>query len=295
MSNTQTRISKFKIFAVIGFTAALFVGFFPGTASAAETPLNMGTASSYAVLASAGITSATASGISGTAGGNIGVGNATAPSGTIALTGSTVLGGASLAALTAASGALAESRGGTVTGVELGAGRTITPGAYNNPTLAINGVLTLDGLGDSTAVFIFRSASTLITGSSSSVLLTNGAQACNVFWQIGSSATLGTSSSIVGHVIASASVTTGTSTTVNGQLIGTTGAVTLGGTTIVNNSCAAPVVTPTPTPTPTPVDETTTGGELPATSSPWGNLLLAGGGLILLSGAGFTSRKIWVK
>ena len=218
MSNTQTKISKFKIFAVIGFTAALFAGFFPGTASAAETPLSMGTASTYGVLASAGVTSATASGVSGSAGGNIGVGNATAPSGPITSSGTTILGGASLAALTAASNALAESRGGTVTGVELGAGRTITPGAYNNPTLAVNGVLTLDGLGDSTAVFIFRAASTLITGASSTVLLTNGAQACNVFWQIGSSATLGISSTMVGHVIASASVTTGASVTVNGHL-----------------------------------------------------------------------------
>ena len=308
MSTTQTKIPKFKIFAVISFSVALIAGFFPVTASAAEPPLSMGTASTYAVLASAAVTSATASGISGTAGGNIGVGGATAPSGPITLSGATFLGGSSLAALTSASNALADTRGGTVTGVELGAGRTITPGAYNNPTLAINGTLTLDGLGDSSAVFIFRAASTLITGASSTVLLTNGAQACNVFWQIGSSATLGTSSTMVGHVIASASVSTGASTVVNGQLIGTTGAVTLGGTTIVNNSCTAPVVTPTPTPTPTPVvtptptptpteevEETTTGGELPATSTPWGNLLLIGGGLILLSGAGFSSRKIWNK
>ena len=80
MSNTQTKISKFRIFAVISFTAALFAGFFPGTANAAETPLSMGTASTYAVLASAAVTSATASGVSGSAGGNIGVGGATAPS-----------------------------------------------------------------------------------------------------------------------------------------------------------------------------------------------------------------------
>jgi type VI secretion system secreted protein VgrG len=164
--------------------------------------------------------------------------------------------------LTSASGALADNRGGTVSGVELGT-TTKTPGAYNNTTLAVNGVLTLDALGDPSAVFIFRSASTLITGTSSTVLLTNGAQACNVYWQIGSSATLGTGSTMVGHVIAYASISTGASTFVNGQLIAVTAAITLGGTTIVNNGCSAPVVTPTPvatvaptpvvTPTPTPV------------------------------------------
>jgi type VI secretion system secreted protein VgrG len=182
------------------------------------------------------------------------VGNATAPTGVISTSGVTVLGGASITALTAASGALSENRGGTVTGVELG-GTTKTPGAYNNPSLGITGTLTLDALGDPAAVFIFRSTSTLITGTSSTVLLTNGAQACNVYWQVGSSATLGTSSTIVGHVIAYALISSGASSFVNGQLISTTAAVTLGGTTIVNNSCATPVVTPVvPTPVvPTPV------------------------------------------
>ncbi|MDO8645274.1 MAG: ice-binding family protein [Candidatus Planktophila sp.] len=442
MSNTKAKISIFKIFTAVGFTTALFAGLFPGTARAAETVLNMGTASTYGVLAKAAITSATPSGISGTAGGDLGSGDAIAPTGTITRTGTTILGGAAITALTAASNALADNRGGTVTGVELGAGRTISPGAYTNGTLEINGPLTLDGLGDTSAVFIFRSASTLITGASSTVLLTNGARACNVFWQIGSSATLGISSTIVGHVIASTSVSTGASTTVNGQLIGTTGSVTLGGTTIVNNSCTTPtpkptpkptssgtsvfipvpvlaqdsnitsvtpiicstsgykvlvngffptkitnigvdgvniarsrwtqtssqvvitipptskksffvrlfngrapvmafqyfncvtpvviipvvtptpvatptptptpvvivtptptptpVVTPTPTPTPVeeviePVVETVTGGKLPATSTPLGNILLVGGVLILLSGIGFASRKIRVK
>ena len=100
MSNTKAKNSKFKIFAIVSFTLLLFIGFFPGTANAAEAPLTMGTASTYGVLASAAVTSATASGISGTAGGDLGVGGATAPTGTITLTGATILGGASLAALT---------------------------------------------------------------------------------------------------------------------------------------------------------------------------------------------------
>jgi uncharacterized repeat protein (TIGR02543 family) len=230
---------------------AFAVTFFPNAAQAAEAPLSMGTASTYGVLANTAVTSATASGITGTAGSDIGVGNATAPTGVLTTSGTTVLGGASIAALSAASSALADVRAGTVTGVELG-GTTKLPGAYNNPSLGITGTLTLDGLGDSTAVFIFRADSTLITAASSAVILTNGAQACNVFWQVGSSATLGASSTMVGHVIASASVSTGASTTITGQLIGTTGAVTLGGSTIQNDSCVTATPTPTATATPTP-------------------------------------------
>lgn len=252
----QVRISKktsplLATLTVSTLAVAFAVTFFPYPAQAVEAPLSMGTASTYGVLASSAVTSATASSITGTAGSDIGVGGATAPTGVITTSGSTVLGGTSITALTAASGALSDNRGGTVTGVELG-GTTKTPGAYNNPTLGITGTLTLDGLGDPAAVFIFRAESTLITAVSSSVVLTNGAQACNVFWQVGSSATLGASSTIVGHVIASASISTGSATTIQGQLIATTAAVTLGGSTITNNGCVTPTPTPTPTVTPTP-------------------------------------------
>ena len=378
----QMRISKkvsplLATLTVSTLAVAFAVTFFPSAAQAAEAPLSMGTASTYGVLASSAVTSATASGITGTAGSDIGVGGATAPTGVITTSGTTVLGGSSLTALTAASGALSDNRGGTVTGVELG-GTTKTPGAYNNPTLGITGTLTLNGLGDASAVFIFRADSTLITAASSSVILTNGAQACNVFWQVGSSATLGATSIMVGHVIAYASISTGASTTIQGQLIATTAAVTLGGSTIQNDGCVTPtptpvatvaptpvatvaptpvatvaptpvvtptptpiatvaptpvvtptptpVVTPTPTPvvtpvatveptptptveptpeatknptpeenervTPEPVTTTETGGLLPTTSAPWGNVLLFGGVLIALGAAVFGARKV---
>ena len=249
MSNIQGKISRFKIFAVTSFTLTLLVSFFPGTAIAAETALSMGTASTYGVLAQSAVTSTVnASGISGTAGGDIGVGGGTAPSGTITQTGTTILVGASVAALTSSSNALADNRGGTSILAQLG-GTTLTPGAYAGGALDLTGTLTLDAQNVSSAVFIIRASSSLTTATSSNVLLTNGAQACNVFWQIVTAATLGTSSTMVGHVIAGTSVSTGASTTVNGQLIANTGAVTLGGTTIVNNSCT----TPTPTSSGTPV------------------------------------------
>ena len=219
--------------------------------AAAIVGLNMGTSSTYGVLASSAITSAANSGISGTAGGDIGVGGATAHTGVISYSGTEVLGGISLTALTDAQSAFSDVRTSTSVGVELG-GTTLTPGAYSNGTLGITGTLTLDGQGNPNAVFIFSTASTLITAANSSIALTNGAQACNVFWQVGSSATLGASSTMVGHVIASSAISTGASTNVNGQLIALTAAVTLGGTTVVNNGCASVPAAPVSQPDTSP-------------------------------------------
>ena len=208
--------------------------------SFAATPgLTMGTSSTYGVLASSGVTSSNPSNISGSAGGDVGVGGATAPTGTITLSGSQILGGASLTALSDANTAFSDTRVSVALPVELGS-TTLTSGAYSGGTFGMNGTLTLDGLGDPTSVFIFNTTTTLITAASSQVVLINGAQACNVFWQIGSSATLGASSTMVGHIIAAVSIGTGATTTIDGQLIALTGAVTLGGSSVVNDACAIP-------------------------------------------------------
>jgi len=112
--------------------------------------------------------------------------------------------------------------------VELG-GTTVMPGVYASPagTFGITGTVTLDAGGDPNAVFIFHAASTLITASASRVRLVNGAQASNVFWLVGSSATLGTYSVLRGNVLALASITVTTGATVDGRLLARTGAVTL--------------------------------------------------------------------
>jgi len=91
-------------------------------------------------------------------------------------------------------------------------------------------------------------SSTITTSTSSTMLLTNGAQACNIFWAIGSSATLGINSTFLGHLYAHVSITANTGATVHGNLLAQTGAVTLDTNTIVNNNCAAAVVTAMPTP-----------------------------------------------
>jgi hypothetical protein len=105
--------------------------------------------------------------------------------------------------------------------VELG-GTTKTPGVYDSPagTFGITGTLTLDGQGDTNSVFIFKAASTLITASASNVKLINGARAANIFWQVGSSATLGTYSTIRGNIMALASITVTTGVIVYGRDVG---------------------------------------------------------------------------
>lgn len=134
---------------------------------------------------------------------------------------------------------------------ELG-GTTKIAGVYDSATgtFGITGTLTLDAQGNPNAVFIFKTASTLITAVSSNIILTNGAQACNVFWQVGSSATLGTNSTFKGNILALQSVTVMTGANVEGRVLARNGAVTLDISAITKATCT--VSTPTPTATPTP-------------------------------------------
>jgi len=113
-------------------------------------------------------------------------------------------------------------------------GRTLNPGVYKSTsTLAISsGDLTLDALGDSNGVFIFQIASSLNVTSGRMVILSGGAQAANVFWQVGSSATLGTTSSFAGTILAQASVSLSTGATLNGRALARDGAVTLQGNVV---------------------------------------------------------------
>jgi hypothetical protein len=107
-------------------------------------------------------------------------------------------------------------------------GLVIAPGLYKAPiSLAVTGNVTLDGQNNPNSVFIFQIPSTLTTSVNSSVTLINTANACNVFWQVGSSATLNTASVFNGTILALASVSLGTGATVNGRLLARNGAVTL--------------------------------------------------------------------
>jgi hypothetical protein len=118
-------------------------------------------------------------------------------------------------------------------------GQTLTAGVYSDPTsLALSGALTLNAQGNPDAIFIFQAGSTLVTSTASAVRLIKGAQACNVFWQIGSSATLGASSTFNGTIVASASATVGNSVNIEGRVLAGSGAVTLDNDTIHTPACA---------------------------------------------------------
>ncbi len=120
-------------------------------------------------------------------------------------------------------------------------GQTFTTGVYNDPSsLAVTGTVTLDGEGNPDAVFIFQAGSTLVTSALSSVLLTNGANACNVFWQVGSSATLGATSSFNGTILALTSITVGDGVDLEGRALAGNGAVTLSNDIIHTPDCAPP-------------------------------------------------------
>jgi hypothetical protein len=154
------------------------------------------------------------------------------------------------------------SPGNELTGTDLG-GLTLSPGAYGYSTSAqLTGQLTLDAHGDPNAQFVFVIGSTLTTASASSVVLTNGASPCNVFWKIGSSATFGTGTAFEGNVMALTSISLNSGVTVLGRILARNGEVTL-----INDVLTVPQCATETTVTPT---ETGTGGGA-GTTSPGGN------------------------
>jgi hypothetical protein len=114
-------------------------------------------------------------------------------------------------------------------------GLTLTPGLYKSTSsLAISsGDLTFDAKGNASAVFIIQIASSLTTTSGRQVILAGGALASNIFWQVGSSATFGTTSVFKGTVLAMESITFNTGATLDGKALARTGNITLAGNTIV--------------------------------------------------------------
>jgi hypothetical protein len=213
-----------------------------GPAQAAEGAVGLGTAGSFAVLAGTTVTNTGPSVISG----DVGVSPGTAVTGfaPVEVTNGTIHRADAVAAKAQSDTTIAynDAAGRTTSETVTAdlAGQNLSPGVYTGPTLALNGTLTLDAHGDPNAVYVFKAGSTLKTGSGSAVLLVNGADPCNVFWQVGSSATLGTTTSFAGTVLALASITAKTNATVAGRLLARNGAVTLDTNTITSTECSTP-------------------------------------------------------
>lgn len=218
----------------------------PAMATAAQPPVDLGLTSTFAVLAGQAITNTGSTTISGDAGGDVGVSPGSSFTGAsgVTLSGVAHLGDAeALAAQNDLITAYNDAAGRTpVTRIptELG-GRVLKPGVYDsaNGTFQITGTLTLDAEGDPDGVFVFLTDSTLITAANSRVSVINSARYCRTFWQVGSSATLGTNSHLVGHIFALTSITVGNGASVQGQLLARNGTVTLSNNTITNGLCLA--------------------------------------------------------
>lgn len=280
--NSGKRINRLKLLLLLPLsillviTAVTFLSI-PVKTSASHSQVDLLTTDNFAILGGSAISDTGTSTITGDAG--------LSPTGGASITGLTCAemtgtiydndagysggGGGSTACLVTNAGLLTTAKASLVTAYNDAAGRTttstiptdlagttLTDGTYDSASgtfeILGGGTVTLNGEGNANAVFIFKMATTLVTSSSSQVLLTNGAQACNVFWQVGSSATLGTSSNFTGNILALTSITDDGGSTVNGRLLARNGAVTLNNTTVTKQNCATPTATPTPTVTPTP-------------------------------------------
>jgi hypothetical protein len=215
----------------------------------AQLPVTLGTTANFGVLAGSTVTSTGPTVIVGNMGVSPGSAVTGFPPGTVS--GGTHVGSDPVAiqAQTDLTAAYLDASGrppGTPEAGNIG-GLTLTPGVYtSSSSLQITGNLTLNGAG----VYIFQMASTLTTASGSQVILAGGATAANVFWQVGSSATLGTGSTFNGTILAQASVTVTTGAILNGRALARTGAVTLDSNAVTNPTGSGPPGPPPPPPPP---------------------------------------------
>ncbi|MGJ9426442.1 ice-binding family protein [Nesterenkonia halotolerans] len=250
---------------LVAFIAMAVALSFSSAASAATTPPGLGTTESYSVLGGQTVTNTGPTTLSGDLGVSPGEAVTGFPPGLVSGTvnaGNAAAGQAQSDLVIAYNDLAGRAPTASVSG-DL-AGQTYVDGVYNSSgPLGLTGTVTLDGQGDPNSVFIFQVASTLITDTGSNVALINGAQACNVYWQVGSSATLGTASNFAGSILALTSITATTGATVQGRALARNGAVTLDSNVFTTASCNAvepsedPTVPPTDEPTDVPTDEPT--------------------------------------
>ena len=233
----------FRFLAIVGSLALLSTH-----SASAQTAPSLGSAQSFAVLGGSTVTNTGPSVI----GGDLGLSPGSAVTG---FPPGVVVGGAIHAAdatalaaqnslTTAYNSAAGQACTQDLTGQDLG-GKVLTPGVYCFSTSAqLTGSLTLNAQGNASAVFIFKIGSTLTTASGSSVVMSNSGSQCNVFWQVGTSATLGSTTSFAGNILALTSISMTTGANIIGRALARNGAVTLDTNNITPSTC--PVI-PVPT------------------------------------------------
>lgn len=208
-------------------------------ASAAGVPVPFNTAGGFVLLAGSGVTATGENTLNGDLG--------TFPATTLAGTGTITVNGSSSVGDRIAKRAQADAQDAYVNAAgqtpttqvvaDLG-GQILGPGIYSQATpMLVTGMLTLDAAGDPNAVWVFQARSDLSVASGSSISLVNGAQSCNVLWQVAGSAELGAGASFNGAIIASSSVALATGTTLVGRAFALNGGVTLDANTITLPAC----------------------------------------------------------
>lgn len=228
-------MQKLKYLTILFILTTLFVaasGPSPDVLASPEAVApNLGSAASFVALASSTLTNTGPGVFVGDVGVSPGTSIVGFPPGTVRR--GTIYMGGPVAALaqTDATTAYNALKGQTcnvdLTGMDLG-GRTLTPGVYCfNTSAQLTGDLVLDALGNPLAVWVFQIGSTLTTASASSVAVINSGQAVNVFWQVGSSATLGTGTQFNGNILSDASITLNAGASLIGRVLALNGAVTL--------------------------------------------------------------------
>jgi subtilisin family serine protease len=233
----------------VNFWASRQIAVYGASPAPAQTAPSLGSAQRFAVLAGSTITNTGSSVITGDLGVSPGSAVTGFPPGLVV---SGTIHGADAAALaaqdsvtTAYNSLVGQACTKDLTGQDLG-GQTLTAGVYCFSSSAqLTGTLTLDAQGDANAVFIVKMGSTLTTASAASVVLTNGGSPGNVFWQVGSSATLGTDTSFAGNILALTSITVTTGARVTGRTLARNGAVTLDTNAVTVTNQQTPALTTT--------------------------------------------------